>query len=811
MWGNNNQKIDDVITSRNVNDKYTIQPLNCTPGELYNVILGENVSFVDTDSKEKTFITKSDNYINIDIKDEIIKIDYSNVAGSFTENDLVYILLYEDLLNENNLVVVYDGYIDNLITYFKVVEESMFDTYYMYQIQQVNSNEVFNQFEGYSKEELDIQNMVFSSTLEDDIVELFENSELYKQVVEAQKLAYSNDSRYSYTWTKVKITPVTSKKDGKIIIQLLLSSDFVKTDKQTGKVEKEFTLYMDVINTISFEVERQFNDIEDFYAVVNTKNILSIKVYLSTKDSIGLQKELKMFKDALNEVKKEGSFSDFKNSNNPSENEMYIGGFSYTIYGFSINWEVFIKFKFEMVGEIGIEFTNVTNFKVGVICDGIDNIKIVRDFDTVNNAALYMLGKIEVAAMPRIFISIDFLKVVYVGVNFEAGPYLELGGYIGIQNLFGGDSYSTIGGYIEAGVELNIYAVAGAKLELSSYKIFKKEWRFNIYSNKLKLISIGSSDVPLYFEQKAQTLSNEFDCSGELDLTKVVDTTIVIQDLKTLNKSTKEADCLYYLANEIDGVSLSKDGILSIGKIHRSNIEIVVKVICDSGIYKNVIVNINLNHKPIEVAQKNPTCEEEGMTAYTYCDVCEDIISGDKTVLPVSHGFTVKEQKKSTLRCEATCVEKETYWYKCEYCGTISDSMYFEVGELKAHTRDSIYECKDTVCKDCNTVLLATKKHEYVSGVCKCGVKQESTLLLFEKVDGGYKVVDVKEGTKVEKIIIPSTYQGEPVIELADYCFVDIKGYLKEITIPASIKNIGDLAFANLNGLSSVYYEGTFW
>ena len=81
-------------------------------------------------------------------------------------------------------------------------------------------------------------------------------------------------------------------------------------------------------------------------------------------------------------------------------------------------------------------------------------------------------------------------------------------------------------------------------------------------------------------------------------------------------------------------------------------------------------------------------------------------------------------------------------------------------------------------------------------------------LAFYLKNDGTY-AVGLGTAKYLSKIIIPSTYRGKPVTEIAEFGFVvnyhdGEKSYLTEIVIPDSVKIIGENAFDYCDSLSSV-------
>lgn len=81
--------------------------------------------------------------------------------------------------------------------------------------------------------------------------------------------------------------------------------------------------------------------------------------------------------------------------------------------------------------------------------------------------------------------------------------------------------------------------------------------------------------------------------------------------------------------------------------------------------------------------------------------------------------------------------------------------------------------------------------------------KTKNNALVFEKKEEGY-IVSISKS--VEKVIIPTTYKGLPVVAVKEGAF--LKYTIKEIDMPNTIQKIGDDAFNYDYGLI-INYDGT--
>ena len=128
-------------------------------------------------------------------------------------------------------------------------------------------------------------------------------------------------------------------------------------------------------------------------------------------------------------------------------------------------------------------------------------------------------------------------------------------------------------------------------------------------------------------------------------------------------------------------------------------------------------------HKLTEVKEVPATCTETGKKAYWKCSVCQKIFSDSEgknetteaeLIIPAAgHDFTVKTVSEKTLRSAATYAEKATYWYTCSVCGALSDTLYFEDGEVLKHE----IKGDESWTKGTKTGVTITVDDESVTGV----------------------------------------------------------------------------------------------
>ena len=128
-------------------------------------------------------------------------------------------------------------------------------------------------------------------------------------------------------------------------------------------------------------------------------------------------------------------------------------------------------------------------------------------------------------------------------------------------------------------------------------------------------------------------------------------------------------------------------------------------------------------HSLTEVKEVPATCTEAGKKAYWKCEDCQKIFSDAEgknetteaeLIIPAAgHDFTVKTVSEKTLRSAATYAEKATYWYTCSVCGALSDTLYFEDGEVLKHE----IKGDESWTKGTKTGVTITVDDESVTGV----------------------------------------------------------------------------------------------
>ena len=215
-----------------------------------------------------------------------------------------------------------------------------------------------------------------------------------------------------------------------------------------------------------------------------------------------------------------------------------------------------------------------------------------------------------------------------------------------------------------------------------------------------------------------------------------------------------------------------------------------------------------------------PSCIGEGEKT-RYCSVCghKDV----KTLGRLDHVLSTTPTLKTTvIPGDDMDVYVHTMGFEC----TNPQCDYFkEQASSVAHMHKSceplesvVPTCTESgltfgvICavEGCNEVLLeqeiiAPLGHDYVNGVCsRCGDRKGSIGLSYTLSDDGSSYVVTGIGTCTDTdIVIPSTYNGLPVVSIGNSAFYDCTG-LSSIFIPNSVTSIGYSAFEFCSGLTSI-------
>lgn len=264
-----------------------------------------------------------------------------------------------------------------------------------------------------------------------------------------------------------------------------------------------------------------------------------------------------------------------------------------------------------------------------------------------------------------------------------------------------------------------------------------------------------------------------------------------------------------------------------------------------------------LGHTETEIGGIEPTCIENGCTAGKYCVICDEITEEQRLVPALGHEWKVENETEieTFYFCER-CKEKKSELkkdHKHEYEELISST------QSDCTTGGKIV--KACQCGAQKTTNLAPLGHDYVNGICtRCGTIDETyeveisieesssfeeetqkdslssessvlensvvesselesneenssteedtvdtvdTNLLMRKENGGYVCLGAEDET-CHAVVIPDTYNGLPVVEIAEGAFEE-NYYLNSVVIGKNVEKIDTSSFFGCRNLVEVY------
>lgn len=167
-----------------------------------------------------------------------------------------------------------------------------------------------------------------------------------------------------------------------------------------------------------------------------------------------------------------------------------------------------------------------------------------------------------------------------------------------------------------------------------------------------------------------------------------------------------------------------------------------------------------------------------------------------------------------TVEKEPTCTVDGSKLFTCSECSeTKTESI-----PAKGHTEEIVKGTPSTctvkgltdgkVCSVCDEVIVAQKpailaNHTLENNVCTvCGYETYTVGLQFELNDGGNDYTVVGYTGTVKSVVVPSKYEGKPVIAIKNEAFKECE--FEEIKLPVTIEEIGAGAFQDCKKLKNI-------
>jgi len=670
-----------------VDGVYTIGCQGYLPGMGYQVLLREEVSFVNVSGRELWFITEKENTHHAKFHDDVVFIAESDLYGCFEEDEGLFVFLSEDLLDAGDNAVIYRDEIDNVVLIVEILAEGRLESLYAYQIEAAEFDDVFKEYELYYSGELDLEGIEFDENLKEMMTEELKASAVYLNFRRAATLfAGFEHGDYYYDENGTKVNPSVKVEETKIQFTVEIVTEFARMHTETHKVDSLFTVTLAVEMEVALDFTIDVSAADKFVFAVEVDTTAKINIFASAKSEKDT-KDLKFFQKLYEEAQKDGSFSGVDSGKAESKKEVPIGSIPFNFWGVSFRFTVYNIFDFEAVGEVGVGTEAHMTVEIGLRRSG-ERTSIIKSFKSSAQVSFYMMGKVEVSDMLKFEFKVSLFGIVNTFVNASVGPYFEMGGMLSATFATTGVHSFVASGYISCGVKVN--AKVGANAQISVWCLFEgwktatlydEEW--TVYSDTFKLFSFGDKEIPLYFEQTKENKELDYTCGSDLTLSETVDTSAVIQDFSSMEKKTKKLTCKYYLNGTYSGVTLTEDGILKVIQENTDTVEI--KVVCGT-IYKLVTLKLHISHDVITVEHQEATCTEDGHTAATYCRGCEMVFAGEYIKYPaLGHSYV-------TVTVAPTCHERGCTMEDCTRCDAfVVDSTTYVLP--KDHTDDGSGTC----------------------------------------------------------------------------------------------------------------------
>jgi len=658
-------KLPVRIVSKNENG-YEIGCSGYESGGQYTIELSDETKAVGIEERRIWLIIDGVKESVVRLRQDVITITSDDIYGIEQVGQGYVLYTYRDILKTGDKLVIRDGGEQEYQIGLKVLTDGLpAGQYYAYAVEVLELDDIFDEYEVYYSDTVDLTDTEINPNLTDEVVEEFMASETYRQyvemirrVAEKKKVSIKVEAPHaSYALKgdtlllKVSISAKIKLTDGVTLVVTLedtIAATFRVDYSMKGR-NTTMLLTTDVYNTISMDVVAEYK-----------KSLTDVKK--SSMDQV-----CEEYKKLLNDMCKELTRGrDYGSGKYSTQYEKTIGTLCLKPGLLAIYLDVGVELEFSAFGGIGGSYTHRITVESGM-----------KDGEKVWNTSMEGIGfsgyiHAGIELYGGVYAS---LSVVYCGfsgyIKTSVGGYAEAGGLAVISKV-NGQPYC--GGAVWAEIGVQIKLILGFKYEWRvlgiRFTLFDLQYKIHGSDGwKIPIFECGSKTIPYLFEEsiadtdKEEPLVVDGDCSEELeiDLEKKVALRILIFDAKRhalYSLKANEVGCLYGIS-KISGEYITEVTVSPEGKVTiKGNGEYLIEVI---------------------VTAKQNSC----LTKKIY-------IKG-----VVGHTYTVRNVTEETERAKADCLHPATYWYTCEKCGTVSHTAYFDYGDTAPHTPDETYTADD--------------------------------------------------------------------------------------------------------------------
>ena len=226
-----------------------------------------------------------------------------------------------------------------------------------------------------------------------------------------------------------------------------------------------------------------------------------------------------------------------------------------------------------------------------------------------------------------------------------------------------------------------------------------------------------------------------------------------------------------------------------------------------------------LGHDIVYSGGRDMTCLEDGLTDAEDCvrEGCDYHVESQVIGAPGEHDMYVFTPAVAPTCTEDGCTEGarcQNYW--CNYVveSETVQSLGHDIRSHESHaatcTEEGLEGGKYCAREDCGLELTASSTTARVDcvfgddGVCASCGKTVSSGLTFIAVDGGYALADLG-GFSGSVLVVPSTYEGEPVVAVSANALTG-NATVTKIYLPRSIETIEAGAFVGATSLERIVF-----